>query len=398
MPAPVEEHQRPRLADVNADLDRKLGSVAPLSWFKAGLSSQQILDGLNGDAGAEFFARTFTRVRSYRSLMQNLADDQVQTAILGLIDRDPTGLSEAIREHCTGPWSTSRLANAMSSNTGDLLYNRMMNETEHGPEVVRELFNYPAGWQIMRRVANGSAGSLKQKMVLWANVRSPSVKEKESVSQIMPLARPVESQHLESAGGLKSDTEITQLLNHDSLEVRYGAISEFFSSDRKLERFFQYISSEENRGLVVRRMKENLPRTALAFFDVLATEPESDGGVRRLAKAITHEDGSKVIKALASDVETQEIIFTLYNAYREVPGDPPVKDLMGKRVMYHVLMSDDWQRGVEVLDAVGASRREAYRRGDFTLKEIYLGKFGDIFHPNPDMKQQQMDEVRQARS
>jgi hypothetical protein len=374
----------------HGDLHDKL-KVVPLkhlSSTSAAVTLDDLRRGLASSSAHEFFARCFARKQPFKALRDNLGDQDVQASIIGL-GEDPEALIKALEKNLGGthPVRVGRFAQVLAGDTGQALFKQLV-ASGSGAEAARNLYSTPLGWAIMSKVGAGVMGEEAETHLIRAKAEGSSVKDKESVRQLMPLAHAVNTHHLEADGGLKDDAGITSLLNSEDQETRYGTISEFFSSDKKLERFFEYIGIEANRELVTRRLKENLPSTALAFFDVLKTGREEDGGIRRLAKAITHEDGNKVIRALAQDLGTQEVIYTLFNAYEDSAGG---RELLGKRVMLHALASEDKARVVQVQKDVTVSRLKAAGKFQIMPQRVITG-FGDI--PMPEGV---LDEIRMSR-
>jgi hypothetical protein len=385
--AQAGRQQRP-LSEVNADLDSKLGSIAPLSWIKARLSKKDIIDGLKSEAGAEFFARSLTRMRSAHSITHYLGDAEVQDAFIGMLERNPKAVGEAVERHADTLTSRKRLRALMECEAGRGLYGRVMG-TAAGNELTSMIYDYPVAWSVWGKLNRGV-----KRTALWAKIKMPQAKYKQSVEVLQPYIRPAETRYLEAGGGeLVDDARITALLNDRNLDIRYGTITEFFTSTEKRRRLSQFLEKPGGRDLLTNRLRENKPRALLSILDSLAYGLEDKTGIKNFAEMLVDENGYQVIKALAQgSLEDQELIFAAFNAHY-TPTAGQEKVLLGKEVMGEIYRMGEirFDRAVEILDAVNDRRRGLYASGIITRGQVRKG-LGDI--PLPEA---QLEEIRRAR-
>ncbi len=370
------------LGEVNPDLDAKIDSMFKRSLFSVKtLSRQELVDGLSSEAGPEFFARIFTKGSSFRSLMGELGDSQVQDAVLNLVARSPHSVDEALKSFADSKLARKRMRDAMDSDAGQILYSRIQ-QTEAGNEFTAMVYNEPMSWDVW-----GSLGRVAKKAALLAKIKLPQTKRKESVEALQDYVRPSSTNFLGIDGISVDDAWITELLNHPDLETRYGVVSEFFSSSDKTRRLSKYLADGGNRELLVKRLSENKPRALLAILDALATGLDGRLGISNFAQALADGNCSQVLEGLArGSLEDQELIYAAFNShYRGV--------LLGKEVMKKVYSMDaeQFDTAVRIQDAVNSRRRQLYELGEITKTQVGSG-LGDV-----PLDEVQVSEIIRAR-
>lgn len=368
--------QQPALRDVNFDLDAKLDSMLTRSLFSIKrLDKAELIEGLSGQAGGEFFARIFTKGSAFRSFTAQMGDKDVQQAVVDLFQRD-LDIGQSIERHAGSNVARNRLRKALETSEGVRLH-QMLIETRNGYELDSRVLSEEWG----REVYSILPRTVK-KAALLAKIRLPQLKHKESVKALEPYVREVSSNLLDGPeGGLVNDAKITEMLNGDDIEARYGVVSEFFSSSRKVSRLSRYLEKEEHRMLLARRLSENKPRALLAVMDAMVTGFDSREGVRNFASALGDKNSSEVLLSLAKgSLDDQELIFAAFNF--EHKGAP-----IGKEVMRQVfgLGEVPFDRAVGVLEAVSERRKELFAQGQITAQEVKKGA-GDISMTEPQMQ------------
>jgi hypothetical protein len=370
------------LGEANPELDAKIGSMFVRSAFSVkSLSKTELVEGLGGPAGGEFFARLWTKGSAYRSFMKHWGDDDVQRAVVGLFEREPT-IGASIEKFAGSNIARNRMRLALDTAEGIGLHEKLIG-TPNGYELDSRVLSEEWGREIY-----GVLPRTVKRAALLAKISLPQLRHKESVKAIEPYVRPVSSNLLEArSGGLVGDDEINALLDNADMEVRYGAISEFFSTPEKASRLSRYLEKGENRGRLVKRLSENKPRALLAVMDALVSGFERREGVRNFAAALGDKNSSQVLLSLArGSLDDQELIFSAFNS--EFKGAP-----IGKEVIRAVngLGEVPFDRALGILEAVGARRTELFSQGRITASEVKKGA-GDIV-----MQDAQMHEIMSTR-
>jgi len=415
------EIQPQSLREVEPGLDKRLQSIAPLSLIKARLSKDEIIRGLSGEAGAEFFAKTLNRHGSTQTMIKHMGDNEVQDALVGMIEKNPQALPEAIEQHADTRKARRNLGKMMgeAANTG--LYERIQS-TAAGNEVTAMAYDTKMSWDAWGYLNRGV-----KRAVLHAKIKLPIVKHKESVIEVGRHVRPVTSNYLDASdGGLKTDEEITGLLTHIHREEKYGAFSEFFTTQEKTRRLSQYLETEENRDTVTALLSDNKPRALLSIMDALVTGLDQRTGINNFADMLVDKNGSQVVHALVrgamrggnerqrvlntdhelvstgspgnikwGSLDDQELLYAAFNSVvtdPNTPGEPGNIVHLGKEVMRRIVGKGDiaFDRAIEIQDGVNARRKELHRQGALTKIP------GDInIHDDPGRSQ--LQEIRQTR-